>query len=247
GYTDADDPACTSQMLVTLSAGSPALWRLILEPSPHVAVLDGNPITSNGAMATFNALFAPAAFLAFDAGTKLLESIPIGTGTGASKATAYSTRDVCVFNGELIVVDPRSGGSFLHRFMPDLATEITPAVSVPNVATACSSDGRSLYVVTHPLTGPSAIDVYAKSANGPVITSTVLTIPDELLNLGYDRIVDLAYVKKSGLFVALFDSSATSIADSGLDGKVMASMAGDGGLGAIIDGGVWHGVGEFMP
>src|SRR4051812_43819990 len=66
GFTDADDPACTSQMLVTLSMGSPQLWRLILEPKPHVVVLDGNPIATNGAMATYDATFSKAAFLAFD-------------------------------------------------------------------------------------------------------------------------------------------------------------------------------------
>ncbi len=246
GYTDADDPACTSQMLVTLSMGSPARWRLGLEPTPHTVVLDGNPITTNGAMATYNAAFAPAAFLAFDSGTKLLERLPIGGGTATTKSTAYSTRDVCVFNGELLVVDPRSAGSYLHRFKPDGATELG-MVSVPNVATACSSDGNLLYVVDHPVTGPSQVDVFTKGANGPVATTTTLAIPDELFSLGYDRIVDLAYIKKSGLFVALFDMSSTSVADSGLDGKLMATMARDGGFGAFIDGGVWHGVGEFMP
>ena len=44
GYIDDDDPACTTQILVTLSLGTPALWRLILEPTPHVVVLDGNPV-----------------------------------------------------------------------------------------------------------------------------------------------------------------------------------------------------------
>ncbi|HEX6835843.1 MAG TPA: hypothetical protein VF334_04685, partial [Polyangia bacterium] len=145
GYTDDDDPACTSQMLVTLSMGSPALWRLVLEPKPHVVVLDGNPITTNGGMATYNAAFAPAAFLSFDSGTKLIERVPIGGGAITSKATSYSTRDVCVFNGELIVVDQRAAGSLLHRFKTDGSTEIgtdmgPSTVAVSGLATACSSD-----------------------------------------------------------------------------------------------------------
>lgn len=247
GYTDDDDPACTSQMLVTLAMGSPALWRLVLEPTPHTVVLDGNPISTNGAMATYTAAFANAAFVAFDSGTKRIDRIPIGGGTITSHSTgSYSTRDACIFNGELLVVDPRSTGSYLHRFMADGATEVG-MVSVPNVATACSSDGNLLYVVDHPVTGPSQVDVFTKGAAGPMPTTTVLAIPDELFSLGYDRIVDLAYIKKSGLFVALFDKSSTSVADSGLDGKLMATMAADGGFGAFIDGGVWHGVGEFMP
>ena len=251
GYTDADDPACTSQMLVTLSMGSPALWRLVLEPKPHVVVLDGNPIATNGAMATYNATFAPAAFLSFDSGTKLLERVPIGGGAITSKATAYSTRDVCVFNGELIVVDPRSAGSLLHRFEADGATEIAtdmgPAtVPVSGVATACSSDGTMLYVARHPTIGNSEIAVFAKGANGPVDTGAVIAMPDSLVAAGYDRIVDLVYVKKSGNFIGLFAMSG-GMADSALDGQVMAPFSFDGGVGDWIDGGVWHGVGEFMP
>src|SRR5256885_2806154 len=76
GYTDDDDPACTSQMLVTfttqtMTTQSPQLWRLILEPKPHVAILDGNPVDSGG-MSTLSGAFSPAAFLAYDASTKKL-------------------------------------------------------------------------------------------------------------------------------------------------------------------------------
>jgi hypothetical protein len=245
GYTDDDDPACTTQMLVTMQFGTPALWRLVLEPTPHVKVLDGNPIMTNGAMATFNALFAPAAFLAFDSGTKLLERRPLPSGAATQLPTTYTTRDVCVFNGELIVVDPRpsAGTGYLHRFMADGKTEIDPMTPVPvaNIPSACSSDGTMLYVSEHPSVGDSDIRVFAKGGNGPVDTTMTIAIPDALANNGYTRLVDLAYVKKSGLFIGLFTTS------TGTEGDVMAPFGLDGGAGPWIDGGVWHGVGEFVP
>jgi len=242
GYSDADDPACTSQMLVTLgAAGSSALWRMILEPQPHVVVLDGNPVGSSG-MATYNRIFAPAAFIAYDGGSKRVDRVPIGGGTITSTATAYTTRDACVFNGELIVVDQRpSAPGYLHRFMADGMTPIGTMITVAGIPTACSSDGTFLYVAEHPTTGASDIRVFAKSANGPVDTATTIAIPDALANGGYDRLVDLAYVKKTGLFIGLFTTEA------GSEGDVMAPFALDGGSGPWIDGGVWHGVGEFMP
>jgi hypothetical protein len=246
GYTDDDDPACTTQMLVTLSMGSPALWRLILEPTPHVAVLDGNPVISNGGMATYNAAFAPAAFVAFDSDTKLFDRVPIGGGTITQTATSYSMRDVCVFNGELIVLDQKPAPpGFLHRFKPDGVTEIMPTVSVPLMPTACSSDGNMLYVAGHPQIGDSVIEVFGKSANGPVDTGTAIAMPAVLLSAGYTRIVDLVYVKKSGTFVGLFAVNTGN--DFALNGSVMAPFAFDGGVGAFIDGGIWHGVGEFLP
>ncbi len=242
GYTDADDPACTSQMLVTLGGvGTPALWRLILEPQPHVVVLDGNPVAGGG-MATYDKLFAPAAFIAFDAGSKYVNRVPIGGGTITTATTAYTTRDACVFNGELIIVDQRPAApGYLHRFMADGKTPIGTMIAVANIPTACSSDGTMLYVSEHPTTGPSDIRVFAGSANGPVDTGITIAIPDALVSSGYDRLVDLAYVKKGGVFIGLFTTQA------GTEGDVMAPFALDGGSGPWIDGGVWHGVGEFSP
>lgn len=246
GYTDDDDPACTSQMLVTLNMGTPALWRLILEPKPHVVVLDGNPVSNNGAFATYDATFAPAAFLSYEGGTKLIERRPIGGGAITVHDTSpYAVRDVCVFNGELIAVDPRASGSFLHRYSADGKTELG-MVSVANTATACSSDGNMLYVARHPTLGDSEIAVFGKSASGPVDTGVVIALPAAMSTAGYDRIVDLVYVKKTGLFIALFAMS-NGDPDNMLDGTVMAPLALDGGVGDWIDGGVWHGVGEFMP
>jgi len=244
GYTDADDPACTSQMLVTLALGSPNLSRLILEPTPHTVVLDGNPVLGGG-MATHNAAFAAAAFLSFDAGSKRIERRPLGGGAITVASPVYSTRDVCVFNGELIVVQPLSAGSYLHRFSADGATELGK-VAVSGIASACSSDGKLLYVARYPPGSHSEIAVYQKSAGGPVDTGTVIAMPDALLNAGYDRLIDLVYVKKGGIFVGLFAVGGAT-ADSALDGQVMAPFAFDGGVRPFIDGGVWHGVGEFLP
>ncbi|MGZ3428375.1 MAG: hypothetical protein ACXVCV_17105, partial [Polyangia bacterium] len=139
---------------------------------------------------------------------------------------------------------------YLHRFMADGSTEISVAPLAPVtvtgiVPTACSSDGSMLYVAGHPLVGASEIHVFSKSASGPVDTGTVIAMPDALLNAGYDRIVDLVYVKKGGVFIGLFAMNTGG--DSALNGDVMAPFSFDGGVGDWIDGGVWHGVGEFMP
>jgi hypothetical protein len=242
GYTDDDDPACTSQMLVTLNMGTPALWRMILEPTPHVVVLDGNPISSNGAMAAFNATFAPAAFVAYDASSKRLDRVPLGGGAVTTQLTSYTTRDVCTFNGELIVVDKRpSPPGYLHRYMADGQTAIGTPIAVNMIPTACSSDGNLLYVAGYPTVGDGLIAVFGKSANGPVDTTTTIALPDSLLNAGYNHLVDLVYLKKGGTFIGLFTMT------TGTDGDVMAPFAFDGGVGNWIDGGVWHGVGEFMP
>jgi hypothetical protein len=241
GYTDDDDPACTTQMLVTLTLGTPQLWRLILEPQPHVAVLDGNPVGSGG-MAMYERIFAPAAFIAYDGGSKHVDRVVLGGGATTTLLTSYTTRDACVFNGELIVVDPRpSAPGYLHRYMSDGTTAIGTPIMVAGIPSACSSDGNLLYVSEHPTTGASDIRVFSKSANGPVDTTTVIALPDALVGSGYDRLVDFVYVKKSGLFIGLFT------VESGTEGDVMAPFGLDGGSGPWIDGGVWHGVGEFAP
>lgn len=250
GYTDADDPACTAQLLVTLAVvgasppPTPALWRLILEPTPHVVVLDGNPVPHNG-MPTFNRAFSPAAYIAYDSSTKRLDRrVPGGAST--TFRPLYTTRDVCVFNGELIVVEPLAT-SRLHRFLPDGMTEILPPATLVGIAAACASDGNSLFVARQSAVGPSEIVIFDKGANGPVASALPpIPVPDALLGAGYDRIVDLAYVKKSGLFIGLFATGGGS-PDSALNGDVMAPFWADGGSGAWIDGGIWHGAGEFLP
>jgi hypothetical protein len=102
-----------------------------------------------------------------------------------------------------------------------------------------------LYVAGHPQIGDSFISVFGKSANGPVDTGVTIAMPDALLNAGYTRIVDLVYVKKGGVFIGLFAMNTGG--DGSLNGDVMAPFSFDGGVGDWIDGGIWHGVGEFMP
>ena len=110
GYTDADDPACTPQMLVTfgMTSPSPSLWRLILEPTPHVAVLDGNPVGS-AACRRSTAPFrrrcssrstpAPSAWRSARSTAPRDHDVQRAGGMGGWA----TTRDVCIFNGELIV------------------------------------------------------------------------------------------------------------------------------------------------
>jgi hypothetical protein len=244
GYTDADDPACTTQMLVTLSADSTSLSRLILEPSPHLALLDGNPVPRGG-MATFVKMFSPAAYLAFDAATFRIERVVPGS-TPSLLSTTFMTRDACVFNGELIIVEPISATTtYLHRFMSDGMTENKPSVMMSGIGSACASDGKNLFVARHAAGAASEIVAFDAGGSGPV-QKKVIAIPTALSALGYQRIVDFAWVKKSGVFIGVFSKDVSS-PDSNLDGQVMAPFGLDGGSGPWLDAGTWHGVGEFLP
>lgn len=242
GYVDADDPACTTQLLVTLDVQTPKLWRMILEPQPHLVALDGNPVPGGG-MAEYNRAFSPSAYLAFDGSTKLLRRLVLDGGVVDNANPGSSTRDVCVFGGELIVVDP---AGLLHRFQADAKTPIMPDVTITGTPGACASDGAHLYVSHYVSPDPtSEIVVFDKGANGPTQVGTI-QLPNSLLDAGYIHLVDFAYVKKGGLFVGLFTMSG-GVPDSQLNGDVMAPFGLDGGAGPFIDGGVWHGVGEFLP
>jgi len=248
GYSDGDDPACTSQMLATFAvnpshSAAPALWRLGLEPTPHVDVLDGHPVPSGG-MATFNRAFAPATYLAFDS-SGMIEVRALDGGVYDNANPGFATRDVCIFNGELIVVELAGN---LHRFKSDAKTEILPEVTVKGyILSACASDGDALYVARRPVVATtSEIAVYGKGPNGPVDTGIVIPLPDALVSAGYDHIVDFAYIKKSGVFIGLF-ATYSGTPDNMLDGEVMAPFGRDGSVGPFIDGGIWHGVGEFLP
>jgi hypothetical protein len=246
GYTDDDDPACTTQMLVTLNLQqpnpNPSLSRLILSTPPKLVVVDGNPVSA-GAFATFNRLFSPAYYLAFEGGTKLLERrMPDGGITDTS--LPYSARDVCVFNGQLIVLENLNATmGQLQRFMPDGKTEIMPPVSFPAIVNACASDGKYLYLTRHDVGGASEFWVLDQALQ---VVAMKIPLPPPLAQQGYDRCVDFAWTKKSGALVGLFAQSG-GLSDAFLDGKLLAAFWLDGGVGAAIDAGVYHSAGEFLP
>ena len=87
--------------------------------------------------------------------------------------------------------------------------------------------------------------VFDKSASGPAADRRRSSrMPDAMLDAGYDRLLDFAYLKKGGVFVGLFASAAA---------RQLARQRGDGAVRPRwrrrrwIDGGIWHGVGEFLP
>ncbi|HZS35447.1 MAG TPA: hypothetical protein VFF06_01395 [Polyangia bacterium] len=246
GYVDDDDPACTTQMIVTFAAGSPTLGRVILEPQPRIVVLDGNPVQA-GAFGEYRRAFSSAAFLAVENGTEVrrIELTDGGGGAGAftdyHPASGYATRDVCVFNGELIVVE-RNSSSTLHRLMPDGATEIGTVPLGAVLATACASDGNNLYVAVHDALGQSSFFVFDKTYT----QTATLGMPAALAAAGYLHCLDIAWTKKQGVFYGLFTTDLNP-KDSVLSADQIFPFAFDGGSGAPLDAGIIHGIGEFVP
>jgi hypothetical protein len=250
GYVDGDDPACTTQLLVTLKVGTqPALSRLVLEPVPKLVALDGNPV-SGEAFAVHNHAFSAAAYVALaSSGTMEVSVRPLDGGV-ADNMVGYVPRDVCVFNGELLVVEnhPATPYAKLHRYPPGGpnatgSNEIMPPItSVAFFVDACASDGNLLYVSRH--------DNSAAAGQFVVLDQTRSVVGTVALPAGlpatYNRCLDFAWTKKGGVFIGLF-AHGTTIEDPTLDGKLMAPFGFDGGLGPAIDGGVWHGLGEFLP
>jgi hypothetical protein len=262
-YTDADDPACTPQLLVTHTGqndggswvGTPQLWRLVLDDHPRVAVVNPNAVPSY-AMANFNAAFSSSFYeVLYNGGGELdIPSPLLGVGP-LLNLPPFSTRDVCTFNNELIVLEPRTGipalpQSTLHRMRADGMTEILPSVIMTGVASACASDGELLYVSFYQVPTPSRIEVFTKGDNGPVDTgiANAIPMPPSIVASCCDRLIDFAFVKKGSGFIGLFaNGMAGTEGDNNLDGTVMAPFALDGGVGPAYDAGVWNGVGEFLP
>ena len=250
GYVDADDPACTTQLVVTVKTGSPNLSRLILEPTPRLVAVDGNPVANVEAFGLYNRALSPAAFVALGGATKEL-SIRALDGGVANQNIGYSPRDVCAFNGELLVVEnnPTAGTAKLHRYPatgPDAtgSNEIVPAVTaVALFIDACASDGNVLYVSRHDVTA-GAVGQFVVLDKSLAVVGGPIALP--ALPAGYNRCVDFAFVKHGGAFIGLF-GVGSGVNDPIVDGKLMARFGWDGGLGAAIDAGVWHGVGEFLP
>ena len=255
GYKDADDPACTPQMLVTYTStgdpatGTPMLWRLVLDNPPRVEEFDLNPVQPF-AMANYNKAFSALTFVVYASGE--LDTLLAGSGLAPILTTpTFRPRDLCTFNDELIVLEPRSTPltSTLHRMKADGVTEILPAVTMAGVASACASDGDQLYVAFYQIPTHSFIEVFTKGgANGPVDTGNAISMPQSIVDSCCDRLLDFAYIKKGGMFIGLFaNGEGGSIGDQLLSGSLMAPFAFDGGVGPSIDAGVWSGVGEFLP
>jgi hypothetical protein len=246
GYVDDDDPACTVQFLVTAQGGSAGLQRLILGPSPSERRLDGNAVPA-GAFAVYEHAFAPAAFLGLEGATRTLRRIALaasGTGTVSDNAVNYAVRDVCVFHGELVVVDRLY--SRLHRLMPDGKTEIGQVqLSTSLLYTACASDGTYLYVAEHDqLAQPSDFAVLDDSYT-PVGAPRAL--PSGLAAQGFDRCLDFAWSKQKAGFYGLFVNSNGNLNDGSLSATQLFPFAMDGGAGPPVDAGTIHGLGAFLP
>jgi hypothetical protein len=248
GYTDDDDPACTPQLLATWQGGSSALQRLLLRPPFSVRAFDMHAV-SPAAHPVYNRAFADVAFVALDGSSNTIVRLPAG-GAPQPLAVGFNTRDVCVFNGELIVVDARG---LLHRLKSDAQTPSGADGGVVQLAawkplgttllTACATDGQHLYVAEHAGAQPSKFDVLDTSFSA--VSSAAIPIPDTLLNDGYDRCVDFAWTR--GGFYGLFAASGGELNDSNLFGQILAPFSLDGSVGPPVDAGYLHGVGEFTP
>jgi hypothetical protein len=246
GWTDDDDPACTPQVLATWVVSSP-LQRLVLSPPYKRLTLDTHSVPT-AAHGVYSGKFAPGVvFLNIDGVTLEILRVtlaPDGNGTVQTLSTTYATHDLCIFNNELIVVE-RAG--VLHRLQSDGKTEngtvVLPAWTPANsmLLTACSTDGKYLYVSEHAGIAPSQFETL-DATFAPVASPS--PIPNALLNAGMDRCLDFAWAK--GGFYGLFVNSGGSAADT-LPPDELVPFALDGAVGNPIDAGVLHGIGEWTP
>jgi hypothetical protein len=265
GYIDGDDPACSTQLLVTTQTMSSTLSRLILDPMPHLATVDGNMV-GNGGMAFLDHGFLPnTAFLVFTSGVSIrkLTLSPSGTGTASNytppAAMQFPTRDVCTFNNELIVLE-RGNPSVLHRFMSDGQTPLgTVSINLPTdlgittpLATSCASDGKLLYVSVHD-TLPGTTSTFLAYDSNYQLVGNPSPMPAGIASYGgagsFDRCLDFAWSAKSGfwgVFVLSTDFSQPAN-DNTMSGGQLFPFGMDGGSGAPVDAGVFYGVGQFMP
>lgn len=260
---DGDDPACTPQLLVTATTGgnsavgTPQLWRLVLEPKPHTEMVNPNVVPPY-AMANYNAAFSLSFYeVLYNGGGELDIPSPLMGVASLLIVPPFATRDVCTFNGELIVLEPRSGPpamppqSTLHRMQADGMTEVTPAVVMAGIASACASDGEKLYVSFYEVPTPSQIEVFTKSDTGPKDSGLAINIPSTIVTSCCDRLFDFAYVKKGGgAFIGLFakgEDASGLLSDGDLTSGQLMQFDFDGGVGPVYDAGVWNGVGEYLP
>jgi hypothetical protein len=247
GYTDDDDPACTPQIVATWEGGSATLQRLVLQPPFSSGFLDGN-IVPSAARGVYVRSFAPGvAFVLNEGAAMQLQRITLppnmmGMGATQTISLTYSGRDVCVFNGELIVVEYLGR---LHRLQAngtENGTVQLPAWSAADTRlTACASDGVHLYVAEHFGVLPSQFEILD---TGFMPAASPVPISDQLLNNGIDRCLDFAWTSKG--FFGLFVNSGGAIGDN-LSADELAAFSFDGGVGPPLDAGKLHGIGEFVP
>jgi hypothetical protein len=154
----------------------------------------------------------------------------------------YYVHDVCVFNGELIVVETAGR---LHRLMADGKTELGQVAVPPTapgsmVLAACATDGQVLYVAEHTATGPTVFEVLD---SGFGVAAPRRNVPDALSAAGLVRCLDFAWTQRG--FYGLFSSQlgATDLAPT----ELVVPFLFDGGVGAPLDAGDLRGVGEFLP
>jgi hypothetical protein len=255
GYTDADDPACTPQLLGTSNLSSLPLYRYFLQPL-QLKVLDGNAVKPGSFAVVDRSLVGGVAFIATEAAPGNIRRIMLTSdgskGTFTDYSPGYVTRDVCVFNGELIVVE-RAQQSVLHRLMADGKTSVmpNPTVALPTfvsdgtvMATACTGGDGRLIVAAHDLVGnPSQFIVYTSLAVAP----TLVNMPASLVAAApsIDRCLDLAWAPTG--FYGLFVASGGSLNDPTLNATQILPFALDGAVGPPIDAGTLHGLGSFLP
>jgi hypothetical protein len=249
GYIDDDDPACTAQLLGTVPSASEGLYRFLLGPSPSARKLDSNAVPGGG-FAEYDKSFADAVFIAFEAASKYLRKLTLaagGTGAFVDNPTSYGVRDACVFNGELIVTD--TAGHKLHRLGADGKTESgSVSLDAAYLISACASDGTYLYVAEHDQVGsPSRFEIFDKTF---ARVGAPIDLWASVQNLGFDRCLDFAWVKRGG-FYGLFVASGSELNDGKLSATEIVPFAFDGGVGTPVpvplDGGTLHGLGAFQP
>jgi hypothetical protein len=215
-------------------------------------------------MVAFDATLSPSIYLVVEA-SKVLQQVAVDGGTIENTLQALTkVRDVCIFNKEIIVIDPYvptdvPAGGRLHRYMPDAMTEILPWVSIEGHLSACTSDGTNLYVSRYITPNPSEIVVLAAGSGGapPAPTGTVIPMPPSVLAnptccpLGTsccDRLVDFAWSKHTGSFVGLFaPGGAGTLTDIAIDTQYLAEFSLNGTVKPWVNAGMLHGVGTFSP
>jgi hypothetical protein len=118
-------------------------------------------------------------------------------------------------------------------------------VTLPNlIATACSSDGNQLYVSAHDAAAnPSQFYVFDKTY---ARVGAPIAVPPALKAAGFSHVLAFAWTRKSGVFYGLF-SSDLATPDQQLSAGQLFPFAFDGAVGAPVDAGVLHGIGEFAP